>query len=32
LIRSIREGTERFGRVLDGAAEKTRALQLVAAA
>lgn len=31
-IRPIREGTERFGRVLDDAPEKTRALQLVASA
>ncbi len=31
-IHPIREGTERFGRVLDDAPEKTRALQLVAAA
>lgn len=31
-IRPIREGTERFGRVLDDAPEKTRVLQLVAAA
>lgn len=29
-IRPIREGTERFGRVLDDGPEKTRALQLVA--
>jgi len=31
-IRPMREGTERFGRVLDAGPEKTRALQLVAAA
>jgi phage/plasmid-like protein (TIGR03299 family) len=31
-IRPIREGTERFGRALDDSTEKTRALQLVAAA
>jgi hypothetical protein len=30
-IRPIREGTERFGRVLNDATEKTRTLQLVAA-
>jgi hypothetical protein len=31
-IRPIREGTERFGRVMGDSTEKTRALQLVAAA
>jgi hypothetical protein len=30
-IRLLREGTERFGRVVDDSREKTRVLQLIAA-